>query len=189
MRHTSIMIMALTFCAGLVILCLLPGVLGLRFGLGLLAYNERLVDLQILVVICTLLYLTLRRSEGDFRALFIIAFSLFVGTEGLAALARSYGLITLDAFDIIFNISLFMYSSLALTAAIADGPKRDFYHYALLIASLGFLLLATLRICFDLRPGGALEYRNQVIAAILAIIAISIIVMIIREELRTRTHN
>jgi hypothetical protein len=76
--------------------------------------------LQVVISVATLLYLILRRAEGDFRALFAVALGLFVATEGVGAIARGYGFITLNELAKPLNVSLFIFSSLAITAAVAD---------------------------------------------------------------------
>jgi hypothetical protein len=183
-RHSTIAAAALIFCAALIIFRLL-GRLFAPYGVfSQVSRSEVLYTLQTLVTVSTALYLVLRRSEGDFRALFIVSLGLFIGNESLTALASRFGLITLEGFGSIFNISLFMFSSLALTAAIADGPQNNFYRRALLTATTGFLFLAALRTFLDLRQHHGLMPTNydRVMIIILSILSLSVGILIALQE-------
>src|SRR5687767_14412400 len=67
-HHASVLTAALTFCFGLILLRMIATFMGTRLGALMLIHSE-LTSLQMLVAVCTVLYVVLRRSEGDFHAL------------------------------------------------------------------------------------------------------------------------
>ena len=178
-HHPSVLTATLTFCVGLFVirtaaLALVP-VLRASNPAGDLLWN-----LQLLVGICTLVYLVLRRIEGDFLALFIINFSMFIATECLGVLAREYGLFALHGLCMLFNIGMFIYGCLALTAAIAEGKTSDVYRRPLGAACIGFVLLAMLRIFLQTHTPAADE--NQITTLALLGLAIYVGRLLLRGE-------
>jgi hypothetical protein len=180
-HHPSIMASALTFCAGAIALRLVARLAGGRLG-GFVMAEDLVASLQVVVCIATLLYLLLRRSEGDFRSLFIVTFGLFCTTEGLSVMSRTYGLYTLESLIMVVNIGVFIYSSLSVTASLADGPKRDPYPRVLMGASAGFMLFATLRTFLGLRSAGFDRKQEIIIVIVLAAIAVHMLVLLMLAE-------
>jgi hypothetical protein len=183
-HHPSVVTAAVTFCLGLVLLRIVAAFIGPRLSVAYMMTGELLTNLQLLVAVCTVVYVILRRSEGDFRALFIVSLGLFAATEGLGALARGYGVLTLDGIATLFNLTLFMYASLALTASLADGPRKDFHQRALTFASLGFVLLASMRTIFEMRTGSTAPNDRQNFATTIVIFTVAayIALLVIRGE-------
>jgi len=181
-HHPSVVTAAVTFCVGLIVLRAVAPLLGSRLSVMAMLYGDLLLNLQMVIGACTVLFLILRRHEGDFRALFLVSFGLFVGSEGVAALSRTYGLQTLNTFSTLFNLALFIYSSLALTAAMADGPRRDHYQRTLVIADGGFMLLAALRTIYDMRNLESDERQNAAVSIILFVLVAAISILLVRAE-------
>jgi hypothetical protein len=180
-HHPSIVAAALTFCAGSIALRLIANLAGGRIG-SVILIEDLVANLQMLVTCATLLYLLLRRAEGDFRALFVVSFALFCCAEGVSTMARTYGLYTLDPVIMVFNIAIFMYSSLTVTASLADGPQGDTYKKVLVGASLGFMLLATLRTFLGLRGANFDRRQELIIVGVLAIILIYMLTLLLVSE-------
>ncbi|MCY3021489.1 MAG: hypothetical protein NTW87_20940 [Planctomycetota bacterium] len=188
-HHPAILTLAVTFCGGLVVLWMVATWISPPWLPATPAYGNLLWHLQLLIVAATVLYLVLRRAEGDFRALFIVALGLFLVTESLGALARGYGFTTLHDLGKPFNLTLFIYSSLAVTAAIADGRRREAYHGALVAAATGFLCLATLRAAFEMK-GREMDGRvNNVMTVALGGIVICVAFSLLKHEITARRHK
>jgi len=132
LHHPSVLTLAVTFCGGLIALHLAVTLFAPQWLPLVPGYRSLVWRLQLVIAVATLLYLVLRRGEGDFRALFIVALALFAAAEGLGVLARWYGFLALNELAKPFNVALFIFSSLGLSAAIADrmwqgrrGSKRS----------------------------------------------------------------
>lgn len=184
-HHASVLTAAITFCLGLTIIRVLLAFAGQRLSISLAMTGELVAQLHMLSTACTVLYLLLRHYEGDFRALFTVSLGLFILTEGVAAIAGRFGLVPLESLGSLFNITLFMYSSLAVTAAIADGPHTERYHRPLFVTCLGFVLLSCMRVFFTMRGG---QEKQLNFAATVSLLLITIIVgyLVIRTERQLR---
>jgi hypothetical protein len=185
-RHSSLLTAVITFCLGLSLLRLVFLYLGPRFTLASSAYNDLLWQLQIVVTVVTLIYVVLRRGEGDFKALFIISLGLFITTEAVSALLHSFGLLSMAGPCILFNMALLIYSSLTLTAAVADGPKKDLYDKCLMTANMGFMFTSALRTFLEMRGQDAGMRGNLSMTLVLSALIIYLGVMLIRGELNFR---
>ncbi len=186
-QHPAISAAVLTFCGGLVLLRVyLMAVHG--GGRSVPAYAEVLMQLQMIAVLGAAMYWLLRRSEGDFRALLGVSLVLFACGEGLNTLARNYGLLPLLRLGSVFNIALFLYSSLTITAAIADLPRARFAqnrpgnaHAALVVSSFGLMLFSTLRLFLQISRRDLDDAANHVATLVLAGIVLFVTVLLRRR--------
>lgn len=145
--HPPVFRLTVSFCVGLAAMQLVALALGLHAPLS--GHSAPLWHLNILVGVCVAAYWTMRRGEGDFRALFITAFCLFVLGEGLSALAHAYGIGALRKLSGMFRHALLVFSSLALTAGSTDTLEHSPHEKTMLAASAGFLLLAVLHLVLE----------------------------------------
>jgi len=180
-RHGSVLTAVITFCLGLSLLRVVMVAIGSR-SFSSAAYGEMLWQLQLLTASGALVYVVLRRSEGDFRALFIISLILYVGTECSAALARDYGFLALNRLCALFNMGLFIFSTMTITAAVADGWRVDRYRVCLLLALGGFIGLAALRTFFLVRTRVFDDHANTIGTLFLTGIVLYLGVMLLRRE-------
>src|SRR4051812_24727398 len=141
-RHASVLTLVLTLSIGLVLFRIV------LIATGSPAYGELLFPLQFTAGIAAIFYLILRRSEGDFRALLMVSLGLFLATEVTGALAREYGMLALNKLGREFNLTLFIFSGIAITAAVADGRRTDRFQASLIAANMGLLFLAAIRTIF-----------------------------------------
>ncbi|HEY3320195.1 MAG TPA: hypothetical protein VGP72_07005 [Planctomycetota bacterium] len=186
-RHPIIVTAVLSFSIGLIVLHTVLPLLGAHLIPSLPAYSSVLGQLQMLGAGATVLYLILRRSEGDFHALLLTSLLLLAGTECLSALARGYGLLSLTRLAGVLNMGLFVYSSLALTAGAADsGSHRPHSRrLCLLAASTGMLLLASLRVFLQVRRRDD-EASHWLLTLVLGGVALLVGGILVFEELRRR---
>jgi hypothetical protein len=188
-RHPSVITAVITFCVGLSALRIVILYFGQHFSVTSGAYGDVLWDLQLLITISTAMYLVLRRAEGDFRALFIISFGLFIATECLASLVRSYGFISLHNLVVMFNMTLFIYSSLCLTASIADGPRREYFSRCLTRCSIGFMFYSALRTFFEMKGRDAEVRTNMIMSLALLGLIVYLGAQLIHGEMRARSRS
>jgi len=199
LHHPSVLTLAVTFCGGLIALHLAVTLFAPQWLPLVPGYRSLVWRLQVVITVATLLYLILRRGEGDFRALFIVALGLFAATESFGALARWYGLIALNELAKPFNVALFIFSSLALSAAIADwgwrgqqqpaarGGRRDRHHFALVLANTGFLFLSAMRGTMEMRGQELNSKANVLISAALAAAALCVGAAVFKAEVLSKT--
>ena len=185
-RHPSVITAVITFCVGLSALRIIIIYFGQHFSVTSGAYGDVLWDLQMLITVSTAMYLVLRRGEGDFRSLFVISFGLFIATECLAALVRSYGFISLHNLVVMFNMTLFIYSSLCLTASIADGPRRDYFSRCLSRCAIGFMFYSALRTFFEMKGRDAETRTNVIMSLALTGLIVYLGAQLIHGEMRSR---
>lgn len=185
-KHSSILTAVLTFCIGLLVLCALFSWLSPNFAFATQSYAQMLWRLQSVVAAGTLLYLILRRSEGDFRALFCVALTLFAISEGLSAVVRFYGVLTLGSLTSLMGMALCIFSSLALSASFADGPRRDGYARILSFVTSGLMFMAAMRIFYDMRTRDVDVRGNRLSAAVLAFLALIVGVSLLACYLKER---
>ena len=186
-HHPAVVTGAVTFCLGLVVLRTLSFVITPKLAVSSI-YGDMLWNLQMLIGACTVVYLVLRRGEGDFRALFIIALSLFAAEEGLNALATKFGLFALQGLSMVLNISTFIYSSLALTAGMADGRTRDPFQRSLTGANFGILVITLLRVLLQ-TSRRSLEDENRVSAFVLLAVSMYVAHTVLRAERFQQPHS
>lgn len=186
LRHPAVLSLVLTFTVGLVVLRILLIAIHSPVLYTSPDMREVLWQLQFTTGTSAALYLILRRSEGDFRALLIVALGLFVATESTGALARDYGVYGLSLLCKIFNVTLFMFSGMAMTAAVADGRRADRYHACLVAAGMGFLFLSAVRTFFNIRSRDIDERSSSVSTMVLTGVIIYVLVLLVRGELRGR---
>ena len=144
--HAPVLKLALAFCLGLGAMQLL------LLNSDAAAASGRAApfwQLNLLIGTCTLVYVLLRRLEGDFRALFLIAFCLFVAGEGLALFARAYGINALHLIGALFRHGLLVFSSLSLTAGAADSLAQSRHERVMFAATCGFLFLSILNLLME----------------------------------------
>ena len=201
LHHPSVLTLAVTFCGGLIALHLAVTLFAPQWLPLVPGYRSLVWRLQLVITVATLLYLILRRAEGDFRALFIVALGLFAGAESLGATARWYGFIALNELAKPFNVALFIFSSLALSAAIADwgwrgqqppaarGAKRDRHAFALALANMGFLFLACLRGTLEMRGHELSDKANVLISAALAATVLCVGAAVFKAEVLLKTNT
>jgi hypothetical protein len=182
--HPSVLTAALTFFLGLVLVPLLLFPF-LPHAAALSGYSDSLRNLQILTGIMTIIYVVLRRTEGDFRALFIISTGLFALTEGLDAVSRRLATHSLVPLEMQFATAMLVYSSLALTAAIAEGDRRNWYQRALVAAVTGFIGLAGMRVYFQMRGGGSGAWERIAILIVTTLVTLHVGGILVWGELRT----
>jgi hypothetical protein len=183
-HHSSILTGTVTFCLGLTVLRLVAAFIDVRNPVVFAMSSELLVsisNLHIVVTACTALFLILRHYEGDFRSLFIVCLGLFILEEGVSILYAHYGIIPLQSLESLLNIALFMYGSLAMSAAVADGPKTDDYQRPLAVACFGFMLLACTRMILQIR-GGTETHLNFASAILILLMAAIITVLLLRPK-------
>lgn len=188
LRHPSVITAVITFCVGLSALRIIIVYFGQHFTIASAAYGDVLWDLQLLITVATAVYLVLRRGEGDFRTLFVISFALFIATECLAALVRSYGFLSLKNLVVMFNMTLFIYSSLCLTAAIADGPRRDLYPRCLTRATVGFMFYSALRTFFEIKGRDSEMRTNFIMSLALTGLILYLGIHLLRGEMKLRAN-
>jgi hypothetical protein len=185
-QHSSILTLALTFFGGLVLMPVIVMPFVPQFAAASTEYGDLLRNMQILSGVLTLFYVLLRRSEGDFRALFIVTLFLFAGSESSGDIARRFGVASLRPLEMLFTFSLFIYGALALAAAIAEERRGDWFHHALVTAVVGFVFLSATRIYFE-RKGAAWDERGRFFTLIiLALLGVQIVVVLICAEVRAR---
>lgn len=177
---------AVTFVGGLFLLRLVAGMFATQSAFAAALASELLWDLQVLVVISTTLYIILRRREGDFIALFCVSFALFCSSEALSALSRHYGVPAFHNLSVLFALGMFIYSSLALTAGMADGPRAGVYQRLLLTATAGFMFIGALRTMFELRGGEFNSRRGLATTGVLAVVAAYLGIQLWRAEVKGR---
>jgi hypothetical protein len=186
LKHPSVLTLVLTFSIGLVLIRILM----IAFGTSLItlspSYSELLWQLQFTSAVSAILYLILRRSEGDFRALLMVSLALFVATEVTGALAKEYGLLSLNRLCAQFNLTLFIFSGIALSAALSDGRRADRFQASLISADLGFLFLAAARTFLSVRSREMDERFTGAGTMVLSAVIIGVAVLVIRGELRGR---
>lgn len=190
-KHASILTAVLTFCIGLLVLCALFTWLNPQFSFATQNYGQMLWRLQAVITGGTALYLILRRSEGDFRALFCVSLGLFVLSEIISALIRFYGFLALSGLTSLTNMGLCIFSSLALSASFADGQRRDGYARILTFSASGLMFLAAVRVFYDLRIQDMDVRGNRIVAGIVAAMAIMVgsgLLMCFVGERRTRSR-
>ncbi|HYG78159.1 MAG TPA: hypothetical protein VEK08_24350 [Planctomycetota bacterium] len=186
LRHGSVLTAVITFCLGLSLLRVVLVALGSK-SFASPAYGDMLWQLQLLTAFGALVYIVLRRSEGDFRALFLVSLALFVGTEVTAALARDHGLLSLSRLSTLLNMGLFIFSVMTFTAAIPDLRRPDRYRVCLLIALTGFLFLSALRTFFQVKSREFDERASSTGIVVLAAVLLCVGVMLIKREFSGRT--
>jgi len=186
-HHASVLTAAITFCLGLTLIRLIAAFAGSKLSTSFAMTADLIAQLHLLATSCTVLYLIVRHYEGDFRALFVVSLGLFSVTEGISILSSRFGMLPLRDLGGLFNITLFMYSSLALTAAIADGPVHDRYQRPLTVACLGFVLLSCTRVFFQMR-GGTDERLNFASTIILLVMTAVIAVLLLRTDTGSGTR-
>jgi hypothetical protein len=189
LHHPSVLTLAVTFCGGLILIHLAANLLVPQWLPMAPGYRSLVEHLQVIIGVATALYLVLRRGEGDFRALFAITFGLFLTTEGLDILARGYSVLALNDMAKPFNIALFIFSSLALTAAIADGRRRDPYHLPLVMANTGFLFLSALRGGIEMRGRELNENAHKLITVAFVVVVLGVAVALLRGEIRAHPRT
>jgi hypothetical protein len=204
LHHPSILTLAVTFCGGLIALHLAVTLFAPQWLPLVPGYKALVWRLQLVIALATLLYLVLRRGEGDFCALFIVALGLFAAVESLGALARWYGFLALNELAKPFNVALFIFSSLGLSAAVADrgwhrqpkpgnagtraqGGRRDRHHFALVLADLGFLFLSCLRGGMEMRGLELNDKANVIIRNALAVVVLCVGAAVLRAEVLSKT--
>ena len=185
-HHNSILTLALTFFAGLVLMPLVVFPFISQFASATAEYGDLLRNMQVLSGVLTLFYVVMRRSEGDFRALFIINVLLFAGAETFSDICRRFGISSLHSMEMLFTVSLFIYGALALAAAIADERRGDWFHHALVTAVIGFVFLAGARMYFD-RKGPAWDERSRYFTfVVMGLLAVQVVCMLVCAEIRNR---
>ena len=145
--HTPVFRLTLAFCFGLATMQVVALYIGLHSPPA--GHGAPLWHLNLLVGMCVALYWTLRRGEGDFRALFFTALGIFVFGEALSALSRAYGVGALRGMSGVFRHALLVFSSLALTAGGTDTPAHSRHERTMTAACGGFLLLAVLHLMLE----------------------------------------
>ncbi|MCZ7646545.1 MAG: hypothetical protein M5U26_14875 [Planctomycetota bacterium] len=159
-RHPQILAAVITFCLGLLLIRLALGIWSpARLRPVSTAWGDPLIWLEVICIGMTVLFVALRGEEGDFRALFLIALALFIGTEALAFLAQHFALESCADLATLMSFAVAIYASLALTAASYDpeGDPRP-PHRAPLLAAAGTMLALTFLRAFSPfldRQGGA----------------------------------
>ena len=185
-HHPSILTLAITFFLGLVAMPLLVFPFVPQFATASSEYGNLLRNMQILSGIVTLLYVILRRSEGDFRALFMLSLALFVAAETMTGLSRHFGIQALHPLEMLFTFALFLYSALALSAAIAEQRRGDWFHHALVTANIGFIFLSAVRVYFE-KKGPSYEGYSRVFTFIVVLLlTFQIAGVLIWGEISTR---
>lgn len=185
LRHPSVLTLVLTFSIGLVLIRILLIAAGSRLLALSPGYSDLLWQLQFTSGASAVMYLILRRSEGDFRALLIVSAGLFVATECTGALAREYAVLSLNRLCAQFNLTLFIFSGIALTAAVADGRRADRFHACLIAADIGFLVLAAAR-TFLMRSREMDERSAIAGTLVLTAVVLFVAILLARGELRAR---
>ena len=145
--HAPVLKLALAFCLGLGAMQLM--LIYSDAGASSAGRAAPFWQLNLLIGTCTLVYLLLRRLEGDFRALFLIAFCLFAAGEGVALFARAYGINALHLIGALFRHGLLVFSSLSLTAGAADSPAQTRHERVMFAATCGFLFLSILNLLLE----------------------------------------
>jgi hypothetical protein len=143
-KHPQVVAAVITFCVGLLLLRLALGLWNPGVSLGSMA-AATLRRLEFIAIVSSVIYIILRESEGDFRSLFLIALSLFVGQEALVYGANTFWIGDFRALGILLTFSSCIYSALALIAAVYDPPAADTYRTPMLVACLVILLVSVFR--------------------------------------------
>ena len=147
-HHPQTLVAALTFCLGLFLVRLVLMWWGPRYLSSLHhPWSDPLITLGVVATGATVLYLFLRLDEGDFNALLIVSLILFAGQEALSYFSRTYGVLTFLGLANLVAFSAAIYSSLALTTVVYDGPgvKRDESHRLAIVAAAALFVLSILR--------------------------------------------
>ena|GEM_PF-1931394 len=185
--HPAIVAFSMTIVSALMILRIFLYFFKGQQLTAALVYSEMLWQLQTVTLAATGLHLMLRRSEGDFRALFIVSLLTFLATEGLAALSRSYGITTLARLLIPFNLALFTYSGLALTAAVADGFSGNKLRRVLLAASGCFLTISIFRAVLETKSTLPAEYISLPATLVLGAVTAYVAWLLLRKKAHVET--
>jgi hypothetical protein len=168
-HHPSIQTLAITFFIGLVVMPWIVFPFVPQFAAASAEYGNILRNMQILSGIVTLLYVILRRTEGDFHALFMLSVGLFVAAEALTGMGRFFGIQALRPLEMLFTFALFLYSALSLSAAIAEQRRGDWFHHALVTANIGFIFLAMVRFYFE-KKGPLYEGKGRVFTFVVVLL-------------------
>ena len=144
-KHPQVVAAVITFCVGLLFVRFLVGYWGPgRLSLGSGGF-ESLRMLEFIAIIFSICYIILRESEGDFRALFLVALALYAGEETLVFCANTFWIGSFHSLGILTTFAACIYSALALIAAVYDPPGTDPYRPPLLVACLAILLVSAIR--------------------------------------------
>jgi hypothetical protein len=162
--HPPVLKLAIAFCIGLIVMQVVAFAMGLNPPPA--GHGTPFWHLNLVIVICTALYIVLRRTEGDFRALFVTAFALFIFGEGLSILARFYGISALHNLSGVFRHAMLVFSSLTITAGAAEARLRSPHERLMLAASGGFLFLAALHLMLDFFKRGNDQVRDIATATV-----------------------
>jgi hypothetical protein len=106
---------------------------------------EYLRWLETIAIVFSVIYIILRESEGDFRALFLIALALYVGQEALVYSANTFWIGSFNSLGILITFATSNYTALALIAAVYDPPSSDPYRTPMLVSCLVILLVSAVR--------------------------------------------
>ena len=145
--HAPVLRLTLAFCFGLA--AMQTGAVLAGLHAPSVAHAAPLWHLNLLVAACAAIYWTLRRIEGEFRALFITTLTLFIVGEGVSAIAHAYGIGALRGLSGVFRHALLVFSSLGITAGMTDSAFLTRQERLMLIACGGFLFLAVLHLTLE----------------------------------------
>ena len=147
-HHPQVLVAALTFCFGLFLVRVGLAWWGpVYFSAFHHPWSDPLIVLGVVAGIATIAYLLLRADEGDFTALLVVSLLLFAVEELLTFFSRSYGVLTFKGFANLLAFCAAIYSSLALTAVVYEGPgvQRDESSKLAIGATTAIFVLAALR--------------------------------------------
>lgn len=185
-HHPSILTLAIAFFVGLVAMPLIIFPFIPQFASASAEYGNLLRNMQILSGILTLLYVILRRSEGDFRSLFMLTVGLFAATEAFTELSYYFGIPALHALEMLFAFALFMYSCLTLAAAIAEERRGDWFHHALVNTVIGFIILSAVRFYYEKKGALYEDHGRRFTFIVMLLLALQLAVLVVWAEIRAR---
>ena len=142
--HAPIFFLTILFCCGLAGMQVAAIVSGFKSPHA--GHAGPLWHLNAIVGAGFVVYWSVRRTEGDFRALALVALGLFVLGECMSALARAYGIGALRGLSGVFKHSLLVFSSLGITAGATDQGAHSRHETMLMSVCGGFLFLAILHL-------------------------------------------
>jgi len=113
-----------TFCIGVAVITLARPLLGASLGIGR-PFPEDMRSFRTLAAIvaaATILYLLIRRYDGDFRALIVVSLGLFGISEVVSFAAAAGARAPFPSYAVLFGIAAGVYAMLALFASAACPP-------------------------------------------------------------------
>ena len=178
--HQQVVVAAVTFCLGIALLQPFLSVCRDWFG-GRVPGPAESGPLRLLLGVVagsTILYLFVRREEGDFRALMLLTVGLFGLSEVVAFAYRVAGSSGFQMVSALFTITSVVYGVLALCAALVERTRKPDPAKPLLALACGAIVLVCLsRSLFGLMDSQVMRMAQEVASLVLMSLTAAYIVV------------